>query len=196
MTQAALFALCTFAFVTSITPGPNNLLLLSSGATFGVRRTVPHVLGVGVGFALMILLVGVGLARLFEAWPPLHLVLKVAGVLYLLWLAWKIATSPAPAADAEARRRPLTFLQGMLFQWVNPKGLSMAVGAVALFAPAGDLRSLMAVSAVFSVINLNSMAVWVLAGQALRVWLSSTTRLRLFNFGMAALLVASIALMI
>lgn len=196
MTQATLFALCTFAFVTSITPGPNNLLLLSSGATFGVRRTVPHAMGVGVGFALMIFLVGVGLAGLFEAWPPLHLILKAASVVYLLWLAWKIATSPAPVADAETRRRPMTFLQGVLFQWVNPKGLSMALGAVALYAPAGDVRSLLLVSAVFSIINVNSMAVWVLAGQAARVWLSSATRLRLFNLAMAALLLASIALMI
>lgn len=145
---------------------------------------------------LLILLVGVGLARLFEAWPPLHLVLKAASVIYLLWLAWKIATSPAPAADAEARRRPLTFLQGVLFQWVNPKGLSMALGAVALYAPGGDANSLLLIAALFSVINLNSMVVWVFAGQALRVWLSSATRLRIFNLAMAALLVASIALML
>lgn len=131
MTVDQLFALSAFALVSSITPGPNNLMLMASGANFGFRRTVPHMLGIGLGFGLMIVLVGLGLVRVFDAFPVAHLILTILGVCYLLWLAWKIAHAAAPYA-ARVGVRPFTFLQAALFQWVNPKAWQMGLTAITL----------------------------------------------------------------
>ena len=120
MTREQLLSLAAFAFVTSITPGPNNLMLMASGANFGVRRTVPHMLGVALGFVFLAVLVGAGLAEVFAAVPQLHTALKVVSVAYLLFLAWRIATAPPPG-EAGRAARPMTFLAAAGFQWVNPK---------------------------------------------------------------------------
>lgn len=196
MNQAAFLALSAFAFVSSITPGPNNLMLMSSGANFGFRRTVPHALGVGAGFTLMVVLVGVGLMGLFDLFPALNTVLKVLSVVYLLWLAWKIAHASAPGEGGNVSGKPMTFLQAVLFQWVNPKAWSMALSAVALYAPDRDWGTVLFVAAIFGIINLPSTSVWAIMGQGLRNWLSSPARLRAFNWTMAALLVGSLALLI
>jgi len=196
MEQTTLAALSAFALVTSITPGPNNMMLMASGANFGLRRTVPHALGVGIGFTLMIVLVGVGLMELFDLFPVLNLILKVVSVVYLLWLAWKIANAGAPDTEGGARGKPTSFVQAMLFQWVNPKAWSMALTAIALYAPDRNLAAVALVAAVFGVINLPSTSLWAVMGQALRGWLSSPARLRVFNWTMAALLVGSLALLI
>lgn len=196
MEQTTLAALSAFALVTSITPGPNNMMLMASGANFGLRRTVPHALGVGIGFTLMIVLVGVGLMELFDLFPVLNLILKVVSVVYLLWLAWKIANAGAPDTEGGARGKPMSFVQAMLFQWVNPKAWSMALTAIALYAPDRNLAAVALVAAVFGVINLPSTSLWAVMGQALRGWLSSPARLRVFNWTMAALLVGSLALLI
>jgi threonine/homoserine/homoserine lactone efflux protein len=196
MEQTTLAALSAFALVTSITPGPNNMMLMASGANFGLRRTVPHALGVGIGFTLMIVLVGVGLMELFDLFPVLNLILKVVSVAYLLWLAWKIAHAAAPDTEGSARGKPMSFVQAMLFQWVNPKAWSMALTAIALYAPDRNLAAVALVAAVFGIINLPSTSLWAVMGQALRGWLSSPARLRAFNWTMAALLVGSLALLI
>jgi len=196
MDEANLAALAAFALVTSITPGPNNMMLMASGANFGVRRTIPHALGVGVGFTLMIILVGVGLMGLFDLFPLLNLVLKLVSVAYLLWLAWKMAHAAAPETQGSAGGRPMSFLQAMLFQWVNPKAWSMALTAIALYARDRNLAAVVLVAAVFGIINLPSTSLWALMGQALRRWLSSPARLRTFNWTMASLLVGSLALLI
>lgn len=120
MTFDILLALITFAFVSSITPGPNNLMLMASGANFGLRRTVPHMLGISLGHAFMVTLVGVFLLRIFVAYPIMNLILNVLSVAYMLWLAWKIATAVPPDAK-KVTGTPLTFLQAAAFQWVNPK---------------------------------------------------------------------------
>ena len=129
MTFDLLAALLFYAFVASITPGPNNLMLMASGANFGFRRTVPHMLGVALGFVFLALMVGLGLAGLFLAFPASHTVLKAVSVAYLLWLAWKIANA-APARAEAAAGRPFAFLQAAAFQWVNPKAWAMALTAV------------------------------------------------------------------
>ena len=126
MTYDILSALIGFAFATSITPGPNNMMLLASGANFGVRRTVPHMLGISLGHAFMVFLVGSGLAQLFHRYPQADLVLKLAATLYMLWLAWKIANA-APPREGEAKGRPFSFVQAAAFQWVNPKAWAMAL---------------------------------------------------------------------
>ena len=192
MTYDLLTALAAFAFVTSITPGPNNLMLMASGANFGFRRTIPHMLGVALGFIFMAILMGIGLAGLFEAWPQLHTVLVVVSVVYMLWLAWKIANAAAPS-EREAEGTPMTFLQAAAFQWVNPKAWAMALTAVTVYAPEPGLIGIAFVAVVFGAINLPSVGVWCLMGQELRRVLTSRVRLRIFNAVMALLLVLSLA---
>ena len=191
MTYDLLIALATFAFVSSITPGPNNLMLMASGANFGFRRTIPHMLGVGLGFVFMVLLVGAGLVQIFDAYPVSYTVLKVASVVYLLYLAWKIATA-APAKPGEAKGVPMTFLQAAAFQWVNPKAWAMALTAISAYTPDHTLFAIALVAVVFGAINLPAVSSWTLLGQQMARFLTNGRRLRLFNAVMALLLVASL----
>jgi threonine/homoserine/homoserine lactone efflux protein len=191
MTPDLITGLVAFAFVTSVTPGPNNLMLMASGANFGLRRTVPHALGVAIGFVVMAIAMGAGLHRIFAIWPPAAVVLKALAVAYMLWLAWKIAHAAAPG-DAGATARPMTFLQACAFQWVNPKAWSMAVTATTVYVADGSLTAIILASAVFGLVNLPSVSLWVVAGQALRRFLTNPARLRAFNWTMAGLLVASL----
>jgi threonine/homoserine/homoserine lactone efflux protein len=192
MTPDLILALMLFAFASSITPGPNNIMLLASGANFGLRRTVPHMLGISGGHALMVALVGLGLLQLFAAIPWLKTALMIASAAYLLWLTWKIANAAAPGAR-DATGRPFSFVQAAAFQWVNPKAWYMAIYAQTNFAPeqSGDWGAL-AVAMVFAVINLPSVTVWAAMGTQLRRWLDGPGRLRAFNITMALLLVASL----
>ena len=191
MTHDLFLALLGFAFVTSVTPGPNNMMLLASGVNFGFRRTVPHMLGISVGHSLMVFLVGMGLAGVFRTWPPALMGLKVASVAYMLWLAWKIAQSGAPG-EGRAKATPMTFLQAAAFQWVNPKAWAMALGAVAAYVATPSATAYLAVAATFAAVNLPSVSLWAAAGQGLRRWLDAPARLRAFNWTMAALLVVSL----
>ncbi|RYZ03739.1 MAG: LysE family translocator [Alphaproteobacteria bacterium] len=195
LTAELLTALIAFAFVSSITPGPNNLMLMTSGTNFGFVRTIPHMLGVSIGFTVMIVLVGAGLAKIFELYPVAHLILKYASCAYLVWLAWKIATSPPPGAKsgAEAQAKPMTFIQAALFQWVNPKAWTMALTAVSAYTlPTDPVASLLIVAAVFGAINLPSVGSWTLLGMQLRRFLSDPLKLRIFNVTMAVILVATL----
>ncbi|HMO07418.1 MAG TPA: LysE family translocator [Paracoccaceae bacterium] len=191
MTPELVLSLAGFAFATSVTPGPNNLMLLASGVNFGLRRTVPHMLGISFGHALMVFLVGMGLSGLFQTEPRAALALKLASVVYMVWLAWKIAHA-APVRPGAAAGQPFTALQAAGFQWVNPKAWAMALTATAVYAPGGGAAAMAAVAAVFAAVNLPSVAVWAAAGQALRRWLEKGQRRLWFNRGMALLLVASL----
>ena len=191
MDHTLLFALVGFAFATSVTPGPNNMMVLASGANFGFRRSLPHILGISLGHAFMVFIVGLGLAQVFHSHPYAQTGLKIVSVIYMLWLAWKIANA-APPREGEAKGRPFTFLQAAAFQWVNPKAWAMALTAVTVY-PASDTAAAMAVVAVvFAATNFPSVSVWALVGQQLRRWLTTNRRLRMFNIGMAVLLVASL----
>ncbi len=191
MTYDILMALIAFAFVSSITPGPNNLMLMASGANFGFRRTIPHMLGISLGFTFMVLLVGAGLVQVFDRYPISHTVLKVLSVLYLLYLAWKIAHA-APAKGADAAGTPMTFLQAAAFQWVNPKAWAMALTATAAYAPDQTINAILLVALVFGAINLPSVSTWTVLGQQMARILTNPHRLLAFNWTMAALLVASL----
>jgi threonine/homoserine/homoserine lactone efflux protein len=194
LTPDLLGALSVFAFVGSITPGPNNTMLMVSGANFGFRATGPHLMGVAVGFFILVLTVGLGLGGLFRAYPALHRVLTVVGAAYLLWLAWKIGSSATIGHGEGAPPRPQTFLQAVAFQWVNPKAWAMALGAVTAYAPQqGYIANVIAISLVFTAINLPCVASWAGFGVALRRWLDRPRILKAFNLTMAALLVASLA---
>lgn len=191
MTQEMLFALIGFALSTSITPGPNNMMLLASGVNFGFRRTVPHMLGISLGHALMVFLVGMGIAQIFARWPVLDIVLKVLSAGYMVWLAWKIAHTSAPRVG-ETAGRPFSFVQAAAFQWVNPKAWAMALTAVTVYAGGPGPEDMLLVAAVFSAVNLPSVSIWTYFGQRLRGWLTTNRRLVLFNRTMAVLLVASL----
>ncbi|MDF3849705.1 LysE family translocator [Achromobacter denitrificans] len=192
MSLSLLGPLAMFALVSSITPGPNNVMLASSGLNFGFRRSVPHLLGVNLGFTLMIFLVGIGLGSVFQQVPQLYTVLKYAGAAYLLFLAWKIANSGS-MDDGETRGKPFTFLQAAAFQWVNPKAWVMAVGVVATYTPQnGFFANLVIATVVCGVVNLPSIGIWVTFGTALRRVLHRPWAIRAFNVSMALLLVASL----
>ncbi|MFQ1699750.1 LysE family translocator [Loktanella agnita] len=193
MSYEILIALIGFAFASSITPGPNNLMLMASGANYGLRRTVPHMLGISLGHAFMVAMVGVFLLRVFDAFPVLNTVLKVVSAAYMLWLAWKIANAVAPEAD-KVTGKPFTFLQAAAFQWVNPKAWFMAITAISAYAPQerGVLFGALLVAAVFCATNLPSVSVWAWMGVQLRRWLGTAGRLRVFNVTMAVLLVGSL----
>lgn len=186
-------ALLGFAVVSSVTPGPNNLMLLSSGVTFGFRRTIPHMLGIGVGFVVLLLAVGAGLGALLTALPWLHTALKIAGGLYLLYLAWRIATAGSVDPEGAAGARPMGFWAAAAFQWVNPKAWLMAVSAMATYTiPADYLVTMLLVAAAFGVVNLPCVSLWAALGSALRPLLSAPRLVRGFNVTMALLLVASL----
>lgn len=191
MTYDLFAALALFAFVSSVTPGPNNLMLMASGANFGFRRTIPHMLGVAIGFVFMVLLVGVGLVQVFDTFPVSYTVLKVGSVVYLLYLAWKIANS-GPAKSGAAAGKPMTFLQAAAFQWVNPKAWAMALTAISAYTPDHTLWAILLVGVVFGAINLPSVGSWTLLGQQMARFLTNPRRLIAFNWTMAVLLVASL----
>ena len=184
-----LTALCAFAFVSSITPGPNNLMLMTSGANHGIWRTMPHFLGVVFGFVIMILLMGNGLVQVFEAWPLSYDVLKVFSVAYLAYLAWKIATAKPQAG--KTRGEPLNLLQAALFQWVNPKAWAMTLSVLTVYAPSQGFAAVALVALICGLVNMPSVFVWVVLGSRLQRFLDSGVKLRVFNYGMALLLLAS-----
>lgn len=191
MTPAILVALLGFAFVTTVTPGPNNVMLMASGANFGFRRTLPHMLGIAGGVSLMAMLVGLGLMTLFEAVPLLGSILKIMSVLYLLWLAYRIATA-APIEERTVKGRPMTLMQAAAFQWVNPKAWAMCLSAITIYAPDRSLPSVVLVAAAFLLVALPAISVWAWLGTVIRRWLSSPRRLQAFNLTMAALLIMSL----
>ena len=187
-----LSALMLFTLVASITPGPNNLMLMASGVNFGFRRTLPHYLGVCLGFPAMVALVGFGLDAIFSRFPGFLSMLRYVSVAYLVWLAWKIAAA-GPAHEADATKKPLGFLGAAAFQWVNPKGWVMAVSALTSYTTMPDYaHSAAIVVIVFMALAFPASGVWVLGGAALRPMLRDPKRVRPFNLAMAALLLASI----
>jgi len=192
MNFEVILALAVFALVSSITPGPNNLMLMSSGANFGFKKTIPHMLGVSLGFSFMLLLVGIGLVHLFNQYPVSYDILKVCSVTYLLYLAFKIASTESLSKDNENKNRPFTFFQAAAFQWVNPKAWTMALTAISVYSPSQNIESIAIVALVFGLVNFPSVSCWTLLGQELRVLLSSSFRLRIFNYTMASLLVLSL----
>ncbi|MBB3060785.1 LysE family translocator [Microbulbifer rhizosphaerae] len=188
----SLLPIVLFTFSTSITPGPNNLMIMSSGLNYGVSRSLPHVLGICLGFPAMIVAIGLGLGTLFSQFPLLHEVIRWVGIAYLLYLAWVIAsTREVGSADTQ---KPFTFLQAAAFQWVNPKGWIMAVGALAAFtSPNGEMWAEIArIALAFIAIGGPCIVVWLLFGVGLKRLLTEPKHLRRFNLTMGLLLAASV----
>lgn len=187
-----LSALALFALVSSVTPGPNNLMLMNSGANFGFRRTLPHLLGVTIGFVIMLVLVGLGVMQLFDVFPLSYQLLKVLCIAYLLYLAYKIASNKTPVGAENGDTKPFTFVQAALFQWVNPKAWTMALSAVSVYAPSKGIGAIVIVGVIFGLVNLPCVSAWTLLGQKLQICLNRPERLQAFNIFMAILLVASV----
>jgi len=186
---AAMFAFC---FVTGVTPGPNNLMLMTSGVNFGFRRTLPHLMGVVFGYSAMVALVGFGLDAIFSRFPALLPTMRWLGAAYMLWLAWKIANS-GPVADGDARGTPLGFFGAAAFQWINPKGWVMAVSALTAYAVVDDYaRNVAIIALVYLFVAIPSSGVWAALGASMRRALADPRVARPFNWTMAALLAASI----
>jgi threonine/homoserine/homoserine lactone efflux protein len=185
-------ALLLFTFSSSITPGPNNVMILTSGLNHGVRRSLPHLLGIVLGFAFMVLVLGFGFGLLFARFPLLHTFIKIAGVLYLLFLAWRVATT-SPKAIEGVGKPPLNFLQAALFQWLNPKAWMMATSGIATFASAeAPAVQIILIAMVFMIASLTCTGCWLVFGAVLKKILSQPRSMRLFNRVMAALLVLSL----
>lgn len=192
-----LLAVLGFAVTMSITPGPNNIMVTASAANFGVRPTWPHILGISVGFPVMLVALGLGPGQVLIAYPQVHFALKVAGAAYLVFLAWKIA-SASGVGKGEARGKPLTFLQAALFQWLNPKAWVIALGAITAYTTVGGAVAIetLVIAAVFVPVCVVACWIWAVAGVALRRILQSPTALRVFNVAMALLLLASLVPML
>jgi threonine/homoserine/homoserine lactone efflux protein len=192
--SSQLGAFILFAFTMSATPGPNNAMVATSAANFGIRRSIPHAAGIATGFSAMILLVALGAGEVLRAAPGIHGVLRWVGALYLLWLAVKIARSDPAAVTEASQGRPMTMLHAALFQWVNPKAWIVTMGAAATYTTAGDavLHQAARLAAVFFIVSWPASAIWITLGAGAARLLHSPTRLRAFNWTMAALLVLSL----
>ncbi len=190
-------ALLIFAFVTAFTPGPNNIMVTASGVNFGFMRTVPHIVGVVVGFLMLLVAAGVGLGAVLVTVPVLQWALKIAGALYMLWLAWKVANAGHVSKDDIGPAQPLSFLQAFAFQWVNPKGLITAASGVAIYVrPDHWLFDFSLMLAIFALTTAGSITTWTGFGVALRALLTDPAKARIFNIAMALLLVVSIVPMV
>ncbi len=184
--------LIAFVVASTTTPGPNNLMVLASGANWGLARTLPHILGITLGFPVMILAVGLGISALFEAAPWLHAVLQFVAFAYLCWLAWRIATAGRPGAETGIRR-PLNLWQAAAFQWVNPKAWTLVLSGMAVFVdPAANrLPQILGIAALFAIVVLPNCIAWAVFGRGIARFLADDRRRRWFNAAMAVLLVAS-----
>ncbi|MDR8029536.1 LysE family translocator [Burkholderia cenocepacia] len=192
LTLSALPAGMLFALVTSITPGPNNTMLLASGVNFGFRRTMPHLFGISIGVAILMLCVGFGLGEAFKRLPLLYAILEAASVAYLLYLAWRIGTSGEVKAHG-AKPRPMTFIEAAAFQWVNPKAWMMVLTAATTIRLSADYGMNAAwMSVVFVLIGFPCICLWAAFGLGLRRFLSNPRALRVFNVTMAVLLILSL----
>ena len=193
MSQQLFFAFVVFATVMFITPGPNNIMLLSSGLNYGFRPTLPHIAGITIGFAFMVGVVGLGLGTIFTAYPVLQTILKYAGGAYLVYLAAAIAMSGPPMPGQDDRRGPMTFWGAALFQWINAKGWVMVIGTITAYAAIATFPYNIAIQVALSLIlGTVSCTAWAIFGSSLRPVLTAPRAIRVFNIAMAILLLASL----
>ncbi len=192
MTLDVFIAFVGFIMVATVTPGPNNFMLFASGLNFGFKRTIPHILGVANGFAVLLVSVGLGLGTLLEIYPLAFTAIKVMGALYMFYLAWRIANS-GPLQVGDGKARPLTYMEGALFQWVNPKAWVMTIVIASTYTNTDNFYlSLAIVAGVCGILNIPMVCVWPVFGTALKQFLSDPKKLRIFNIGMAIALILSL----
>ena len=186
-------AVFIFGLSAGITPGPNNIMLMTSGMNFGIKKSIPHVLGVTFGFPIMVILIGLGFSIVFEQYPILHEVIKVLGVVYLLYLSWLIASASPDTLEGE-KSKPFTFFQAALFQWVNPKAWVVATSSISAYTVLNDniYWQILMIAGVFFFAALFTASTWLVFGKGIKQILQSAKQQRAFNLAMALLLVASV----
>jgi len=193
-TFTMILSITSFGLASTMTPGPNNIMLLSSGLTFGYKRTIPHALGVNFGFPAMVICVGLGIGKLFEVFPFVYAGLKFFGIGYLLWMAWHIANTKGSLDTNNTKDKPFTFLQAALFQWINPKAWVMAITSTAAFITDHQMAyiQVMIISCIYFFCAILSTNSWALGGVMLRRFIQEERFVQMFNIIMAALIVGSI----
>lgn len=201
MDNNMLLALGLFAFVMSVTPGPNNIMLLNSGAQFGYQRTLPHIAGIIIGVALLLTTVLLGFGAIFKLYPSLYQVLQIVGCIYLLWLAWKIASAPTDAQlihNTSNDAQPMSLMSALIFQFINPKAWAMGIGSVATFTMAGEqyFSSGLWIILSFAIMGFIAISLWAGLGVAISQYLTTQNRKRMFNYLMGVLTAATILLII
>ena len=182
-----------FAIIAALTPGPNNVMLTTTGLNFGVRRGIPHLLGICIGFPVMLALIGIGFGTLFQMFPVLHEIIKVVGIVYLVYLAWKIANAEGSATETSPSK-PINFWQSAAFQWINPKAWVMGSSALAAYTSLDDnfFLQVIIICASFGVIAFPCAGAWLVFGAGLQHFLKDRLHRKIFNVVMALLLIASI----
>ncbi len=184
-----------FAISTTLTPGPNNFMLMNSGLNYGARRSLPHFMGVALGFPLMFIILALGFGVIFQKFVIIKHILKILGSAYLLYLAYKIMNSHSNSNDTNNEADPLTFVQAMLFQWVNPKAWLMAISAISIYTDSSNyFKSIFYLSILFFLVCIPCGGVWLVMGTKIREYLTTDTHRKIFNFSMAAGLIASIGM--
>jgi len=191
------FAILLFAISSSITPGPNNIMVMTSALNYGIKKTIPHFLGICLGFPVMVFALGMGFAAVFLNFPILHQIIQVVGISYILYLAWKIATTDIHI-NKDKKSKPFTFIQAALFQWVNPKALVMSIGAISAYTEVGGniFYEVLVISLTFFIVCLPCVGIWMFFGTTLKRFLKNETHQRVFNYIMGVLLAASIVLIL
>jgi len=192
-TLTMIVSITSFALASTMTPGPNNIMLLSSGLTFGYKRTIPHALGVNLGFPVMVICVGLGIGKLFEVFPFVYTALKVVGISYLFWMAWHIANTKGSPVTQNKNDKPFTFFQAALFQWVNPKAWVVAITSTAAFITDHQIAfiQVMIISCIYFFCGIISTNSWSLGGVMLKQFIQNERLIKLFNITMAILIVGS-----
>ncbi len=193
-TSTMIISITSFALASTMTPGPNNIMLLSSGLTFGYKRTLPHALGVNFGFPVMVICVGLGIGKLFEVFPFIYTTLKMVGISYLLWMAWHIANTKGSPNTENKDDKPFTFIQAALFQWINPKAWVMAITSTAAFITDHQIASIQVIiiSSIYFLCGILSTNSWSLGGVILKRFIQNERLVQIFNITMAILIVGSI----
>lgn len=186
-------AITIFAITTTVTPGPNNLMIMASGLNYGTKASVPHLLGICIGFPSMIVMVGLGFSAIFESYPLLHPMIKVLGILYLLYLAWLIASS-SPASLENKKAKPLSFIQAALFQWVNPKAWIIATSAISTYTVVSSdiFTQVIYIALIFFTVSFPCVGIWLMFGVGIKKYLKSPKHQQIFNWSMALLLLVSV----
>jgi threonine/homoserine/homoserine lactone efflux protein len=194
MSHDLFLAAALFAMVSSITPGPNNTMILASGVNFGLRRSLRHLAGICLGFGFMLAVVGLGLHAVLDAYPLILQTLRYVGAAYLLWLAYKLATAPPPSAQGRGKAQPMGFWAAVAFQWVNPKAWIMAMTVMTTYVLPSQPQTaqVLLLTLVFMLVNIPCVTAWAAFGSAMRSLLQDPLRLRIFNITMALGLVASL----
>lgn len=189
-----LISFIIFSFVACMSPGPNNLMLLSSGLTFGYKRTLPHVIGIVIGYPIMFLIVGLGLGKVFEQYPSVLEIMKYIGISYLLWMAWSIANKKGSLHSENNNDKPFTFWQAVFFQWINPKAWIMAITSLATFMTTTDdsIIQILLMALITVLVGIITTHSWSLGGVFLKRLITNEDNVQLFNRVIALVLVTSI----